>query len=81
MGGFFGAISKHDCVLDLFFGVDYEVDEPHAALREEGLQYLVDLEGHGADGVDLLPGKDRFRRDLGNVEEAYEEMMRRVFGA
>ena len=25
--------------------------------------------------------KDRFRRDLGNVEEAYEEMMRRVFGA
>ena len=25
--------------------------------------------------------KDRFRRDLGSVEEAYEEMMRRVFGA
>ena len=24
--------------------------------------------------------KDRVRRDLGNVEEAYEEMMRRVFG-
>lgn len=24
--------------------------------------------------------KDRFRRDLGNVEGAYEEMMRRVFG-
>ena len=24
--------------------------------------------------------KDRFRRDLGNVEEAYEEMMRRVYG-
>lgn len=25
--------------------------------------------------------KDRFRRDMGNVEEAYQEMMRRVFGA
>ena len=25
--------------------------------------------------------KDRFRRDLGNVEGAYQEMMRRVFGA
>ena len=25
--------------------------------------------------------KDRFRRDLGNVEEAYQEMMRRVVGA
>ena len=24
--------------------------------------------------------KDRFRRDLGNVEEAYDEMMKRVFG-
>ena len=24
--------------------------------------------------------KDRFRRDLGDVEEAYQEMMRRVFG-
>ncbi len=24
--------------------------------------------------------KDRFRRDLGNVEDAYEEMMRRIFG-
>ena len=24
--------------------------------------------------------KDRFRRDLGNVEEAYQEMMSRVFG-
>ena len=24
--------------------------------------------------------KDRFRRDLGNVEDAYAEMMRRVFG-
>jgi phosphoribosylaminoimidazole-succinocarboxamide synthase len=25
--------------------------------------------------------KDRFRRDMGGVEEAYNEMMRRVFGA
>ena len=24
--------------------------------------------------------KDRFRRDLGNVEDAYEEMMKRIFG-
>ena len=24
--------------------------------------------------------KDRFRRDMGGVEEAYNEMMRRVFG-
>ena len=24
--------------------------------------------------------KDRFRRDLGNVEDAYSEMMRRILG-
>ena len=24
--------------------------------------------------------KDRFRRDLGNVEDAYQEMMRRILG-
>ena len=24
--------------------------------------------------------KDRFRRDLGGVEEAYQEMMKRIFG-
>ena len=24
--------------------------------------------------------KDRFRRDLGNVEDAYQEMMKRIFG-
>ena len=23
MGGFFGAVSNRDCVLDIFFGVDY----------------------------------------------------------
>lgn len=25
--------------------------------------------------------KDRFRRDMGGVEDAYHEMMKRVFGA
>ena len=24
--------------------------------------------------------KDRFRRDMGGVEDAYQEMMRRIFG-
>ena len=33
MGGFFGAISKHDCVLDLFFGVDYH---SHLGTRRGG---------------------------------------------
>ena len=34
MGGFFGAISKNDCVLDLFFGVDYH---SHLGTRRGGM--------------------------------------------
>ena len=31
MGGFFGVVSKHDCVMDLFFGTDYHSHLGHAA--------------------------------------------------
>ena len=34
MGGFFGAISKRDCVLDIFFGVDYH---SHLGTRRGGM--------------------------------------------
>ena len=34
MGGFFGAVSKHDCMLDVFFGVDYH---SHLGTRRGGL--------------------------------------------
>ncbi len=34
MGGFFGAVSKEDCVFDLFFGVDYH---SHLGTRRAGL--------------------------------------------
>ncbi|MBQ7202727.1 MAG: amidophosphoribosyltransferase [Eubacterium sp.] len=34
MGGFFGAVSKDDCVFDLFFGVDYH---SHLGTRRAGL--------------------------------------------
>ena len=34
MGGFFGAISKRDCVLDIFFGVDYH---SHLGNRRGGM--------------------------------------------
>ena len=34
MGGFFGAISKQDCVLDIFFGVDYH---SHLGTRRGGM--------------------------------------------
>ena len=30
MGGFFGVVSKEDCMLDVFFGVDYHSHLAHA---------------------------------------------------
>ena len=34
MGGFFGVVSKNDCVMDLYFGVDYH---SHLGTRRGGL--------------------------------------------
>ena len=34
MGGFFGIVSKHDCMLDVFFGVDYH---SHLGTRRAGM--------------------------------------------
>ena len=34
MGGFFGIVSKQDCMLDVFFGVDYH---SHLGTRRAGM--------------------------------------------
>ena len=34
MGGFFGVTSKNDCVLDIFFGVDYH---SHLGTKKGGM--------------------------------------------
>ena len=34
MGGFFGVTSQHDCVFDLFFGIDYH---SHLGTRRGGM--------------------------------------------
>ena len=52
MGGFFGAISKRDCVLDIFFGVDYH---SHLGPRRGGMAVY--------DTVN-----DRFHRQIHNIE-------------
>ena len=41
MSGFFGVASRKDCVLDLFFGVDYH---SHLGTRRAGMAV------HGKDG-------------------------------
>ena len=52
MGGFFGAISKRDCVLDIFFGVDYH---SHLGTRRGGMAVYDAAE-------------DRFQRQIHNIE-------------
>ena len=42
MGGFFGAVSHHDVVLDTFFGVDYH---SHLGTKQAGLCYFDDVVG------------------------------------
>ena len=54
MGGLFGAISKRDCVLDIFFGVDYH---SHLGTRRGGMA-IYDAE------------ENRFQRQIHNIENS-----------
>lgn len=42
MGGFFGAVSKQDCILDVFFGVDYH---SHLGTRRGGMAAYDTVKG------------------------------------
>ena len=62
MGGFFGAVSKRDCVLDIFFGVDYH---SHLGTRRAGMTV------HGENGfhrqihsIENTPFRTKFEKDL-----------------
>ena len=54
MGGLFGAVSKRDCVLDIFFGVDYH---SHLGTRRGGMAIYDAEEG-------------RFQRQIHNIENS-----------
>ena len=49
MGGFFGAVSKRDCVLDVFFGVDYH---SHLGTRRGGMAVFDENDGCNGEGDD-----------------------------
>ncbi|MBR0360699.1 MAG: amidophosphoribosyltransferase, partial [Clostridia bacterium] len=42
MGGFFGVVSKEDCVFDLFYGIDYH---SHLGTRRAGMAAINDETG------------------------------------
>lgn len=66
MSGFFGVVSKEDCVLELFYGVDYH---SHLGTRRGGMAV------HGEDGFDRAihnientPFRTKFDKDVGNMK-------------
>lgn len=66
MGGFFGVASRKDCVLDLFYGVDYH---SHLGTRRGGMAV------HGKDGfsraihnIENSPFRTKFERDAAEMK-------------
>lgn len=70
MGGFFGAVSKDDCVLDLFFGVDYH---SHLGTRRAGMA-VYDKEA-GFDkaihNIENAPFRTKFTKESNTMHGQY----------
>ena len=65
MGGFFGAVSKRDCVLDVFFGVDYH---SHLGTRRGGMIVFDANDGFQRQihSIENTPFRTKFEKDLEN---------------
>ena len=63
MGGFFGAVSKRDCVLDIFFGVDYH---SHLGTRRGGMIIYDKEDGFQRQihSIENTPFRTKFEKDL-----------------
>ncbi len=63
MGGFFGAVSKQDCVLDIFFGVDYH---SHLGTRRGGMAIYDPATGFQRQihNIENTPFRTKFEADL-----------------
>ena len=66
MGGFFGVVSKDDCVFDLFFGVDYH---SHLGTRRGGMVVLNENGFNRAiHNIENSPFRTKFDHDLGGMK-------------
>ena len=62
MGGFFGVVSKHDCVMDLFFGTDYH---SHLGTRRGGMAvYGENGFQRSIHNIENSPFRTKFERDV-----------------
>lgn len=66
MGGFFGVASKKDCVLDLFYGIDYH---SHLGTRRGGMAVLG-TEGfsRAIHNIENSPFRTKFERDAAEMK-------------
>ena len=63
MGGYFGAVSKRDCTLDVFFGVDYH---SHLGTRRAGMA-IYDCETgfqRQIHNIENTPFRTKFEKDM-----------------
>mgnify|MGYP002508389268 FL=1 len=66
MGGFFGVASKEDCVLELFYGVDYH---SHLGTRRGGMAvYGEDGFNRAIHNIQNSPFRTKFERDVGEMK-------------
>ena len=62
MGGFFGVTSRTDCVLDLFYGIDYH---SHLGTRRAGMAtYGKDGFNRAIHNIENSPFRTKFERDV-----------------
>lgn len=63
MGGFFGAVTNKDCVLDIFFGVDYH---SHLGTRRGGMIIFDEKDGFQRQihSIENTPFRTKFEKDL-----------------
>ncbi len=63
MGGFFGTVSKRDCVLDVFFGVDYH---SHLGTKRGGMAIHDVKDGFQRQihSIENTPFRTKFEKDL-----------------
>lgn len=66
MGGFFGAVSKEDCVFDLFFGVDYH---SHLGTRRAGMAVYDSESGFdkAIHNIENAPFRTKFTKESNSM--------------
>lgn len=66
MGGIFGVISKRNCVLELFYGVDYH---SHLGTRRGGMAtYGPEGFNRAIHNIENSPFRTKFERDVQEME-------------